>query len=82
MESPAESRENDGMEIFALVIAVLALVVSAFAFNRTGGIGMLRHEAEEARRLAANALGRVEGMVRPHGHVGDVPAKPKEEVVE
>ncbi|MEJ2204693.1 MAG: hypothetical protein P8170_11320 [Gemmatimonadota bacterium] len=62
------------MDILALVIAVVALVVSAVAFSRTGGIGMLQQQAEEARRMAANALGRVEGVVRPHQHDREAPA--------
>lgn len=59
------------MDIFALVIAIVALAVSAAAFSRTGGIAMLQQQAEEARRLAANALGRVEEIVRPHLDDGD-----------
>lgn len=54
------------MDILALVIALVALVVSTVAFSRTGGIAMLQAQAEEARRMAANALGRVEEVVRPH----------------
>jgi cell division protein FtsL len=53
------------MDILALVIAVIALVVATEAFSLTGGIAMLQQEAEEARLAAANALGRVEELVRP-----------------
>ena len=65
------------MDILALVIAVVALVVSTMAFSRTGGIAMLQQQAEEARRLAANALGRVEEVVRPHQNDGETPATPE-----
>ncbi len=65
------------MDILALVIALVALLVSAVAFSRTGGIGMLQQQAEEARHLAADALGRVEGMVRPHPDDGDAHPTPE-----
>ena len=54
------------MDVFTLLIALVALVLSAAAFRRTGGVSMLQGQSEDARRMAANALGRVEGMVRPH----------------
>jgi hypothetical protein len=65
------------MDVLALVIAIVALVLSAMAFSRTGGIGMLQEQAEEARRLAANALGRVEEVLRPHQNNGEATATPE-----
>jgi hypothetical protein len=65
------------MDILALVIAAVALVLSALAFSRTGGISMLQQQTEEARRLAANALGRVEDVVRPHQNDGEAPPAPE-----
>lgn len=65
------------MNVLALVIAVLALVVAAAAFSRTGGIAMLQEQAEEARRLAANAIGRVEEVVRPHHDDPEAPPAPE-----
>ena len=65
------------MNILALVMAAVALALSALAFSRTGGISMIQRQAEEARRLAANALGRAEDVVRPHQNDGAEPATPE-----
>lgn len=67
------------MDVLALVIAILALVLSTVAISRTGGIGVLQKQAEEARRMTANAIGRVEDAVRPHRKDGEVPLNPEGE---
>jgi hypothetical protein len=64
------------MDIFALLIAVLALGLAGVAFARTGGMGWLREELaavkrvsaealEEARRTSADAIDRIERTIRP-----------------
>lgn len=57
------------MDAINFVLAVLALIVGGIAFARTGGIRMLHHRVEEARGMAADALERIEGKVRPHEEV-------------
>jgi hypothetical protein len=59
------------MEVITLIIAVIALVVAVAAFARAGGLQDVRHRletlnvtAESAREKAANALDRLERLVR------------------
>lgn len=59
------------MEIFALVISVVALVLAIIAFMRTGGIGDLRRQmetlsskTESARDRTADALDSLERLIR------------------
>ena len=63
------------MDIFTSLVAIVALVISIRAFQRTGGIHDLRHQMEElssksdqaakgARDMAADALGRLETFIR------------------
>lgn len=65
------------MDTLALVIAVVALVISMVAFSRTGGVAMLQQQTGDARRMAANALGRAEEALRPHQNDGKAPATPE-----
>jgi hypothetical protein len=59
------------MEAFTLLIAVLALGIAIVAFKRTGGIEELRHQveglggkSETAREKTADALNRLEHLIR------------------
>lgn len=59
------------MEVFTLIIAVVALVLAVVAFMRTGGIGDLRRRLDTlatttgaARDRTADALDRLERLVR------------------
>jgi len=59
------------MEIITFLIALVALVIAIIAFQRTGGIGDLRHQveglstkAETARERTADVLDRLEQLVR------------------
>lgn len=59
------------MEIVTLIIAVIALVIAVIAFQRTGGIKDLRHQVDTAsskseavRDRTADALDRLERLVR------------------
>ncbi|MFQ5520155.1 MAG: hypothetical protein ACE5FK_02055 [Candidatus Methylomirabilia bacterium] len=59
------------MEVVTLIIAVIALVIAAAAFQRTGGIQDVRHQveilntrAETARERTANTLARLERFIR------------------
>ncbi len=73
------------MDIFTLLVAIVALVVAIMAFQRTGGIHDLRHQMEElssksdqaakgARDMTADALSRLETFIR-----GQKPPSPGEE---
>jgi hypothetical protein len=53
------------MGTFALIVAIIALVIAVVAFGRTGGIPEVRRQALEARERAADALSRIEHKVRP-----------------
>jgi hypothetical protein len=63
------------MDVFTLLVAIVALVIAIMAFQRTGGIHDLRHQMEElssksdqaakgARDMTADALGRLETFIR------------------
>ncbi len=59
------------MEVVTLIIALLALVLAVAAFARTGGIRELRSQldsvaskTETARERAADALNRLEHLIR------------------
>jgi hypothetical protein len=63
------------MDIFTLLVAIVALVVASMAFQRTGGIYELRRQMEDlsnksenaakgARDMTADALGRLETFIR------------------
>jgi len=59
------------MEVFTLLIALVALVIAVIAFQRTGGIKELRQEVdslssrtESVRGRTANLLDRFEQVVR------------------
>jgi len=63
------------MEVFNLLIGIVALVVATMAFRRTGGIQELRREMDSvstkseeatktARQSAADALDRFEAFIR------------------
>jgi hypothetical protein len=59
------------MEVFALIIALVALVVAAMAFQRSGGMKDLRDRVEglgsrteTARERTADILGRLERRIR------------------
>lgn len=59
------------MEAVTLIIAVVALVIAVVAFIRTGGIQNLRHQmegisakTETARDRTADALDRLERLIR------------------
>jgi len=63
------------MDVFTLIVAIVALVIAIMAFQRTGGIHNLRHQMEElssksdqatksARDITADALDRLETFIR------------------
>ncbi len=59
------------MAILALLIAVVALVIAIAAFRRTGGVGELQHQiqtlsstTDSVRDRTADALNRLEQLVR------------------
>lgn len=63
------------MDVLTLLIAVVALVLAILAFQRTGGIHDLRrqmddlsekteHATKGAREVTADALGRLETLIR------------------
>lgn len=59
------------MEVFTLIIAVVALVLAVVAFVRSGGIGDLRRQldtvsakTETARDRTADVLDRLERLIR------------------
>ena len=63
------------MDVFTLLVAIVALVIAIMAFQRTGGIHDLRHQMEElssksdqaakgARDMTADALARLENFIR------------------
>ena len=63
------------MDVFTLLVAIVALVIAIMAFQRTGGIHDLRHQMEDlstksdqaakgARDMTADALGRLETFIR------------------
>jgi hypothetical protein len=63
------------MDVLTLLIAVVALVLATLAFQRTGGIHDLRrqmddlsekteHATKGAREVTADALGRLETLIR------------------
>jgi hypothetical protein len=59
------------MDILALIVATVALVLASVAFTRSGGVREVRGQleslgskAEGARDLAANAIDRLEDLVR------------------
>ncbi|MDH5427312.1 MAG: hypothetical protein OEZ57_11685 [Nitrospirota bacterium] len=73
------------MDVFTLLVAIVALVIAILAFQRTGGIHDLRrqmddlsnkseHAAKGARDMTADALGRLETYIR-----GQQPPSSKEE---
>jgi hypothetical protein len=65
------------MDVFTLLIAIVALVVGGVAFARTGGMKMLHEQMEDARSQTAKALDRLEGAIRPNGDDTDEPAERK-----
>ncbi|MGH7405921.1 MAG: hypothetical protein ACREI5_01680 [Candidatus Methylomirabilales bacterium] len=73
------------MEIVTLIIAVLALVIAVLAYIRTGGLVDLRSQVkavgpatEALRTKTADALDRLEGVVRGSGGPRS-PSVPEEE---
>ena len=63
------------MDVFTLLVAIVALVIAILAFQRTGGIHDLRrqmddlsnkseHAAKGARDMTADALARLETFIR------------------
>lgn len=59
------------MEILSFIIAVIALVIAAAAFKRTGGIKELKHQVhgltsttDSVRDRTADALNRLEQLIR------------------
>ena len=74
------------MDVFTLLVAIVALVIAIMAFQRTGGIYDLRrqmedlstkseHAAKSARDMTADAIGRLEGFIRGQ----QAPSSPEEE---
>ena len=73
------------MDIVTLIIAVLALVIAILAYIRTGGLVDLRSQVkavgpatEALRTKTADALDRLEGVVRGPGPPRS-PSVPEEE---
>ena len=73
------------MDIATLIIAVLALVIAVLAYIRTGGVEDLRSQVkavgpatEALRTKTADALDRLEGVVRGSGGPRS-PSVPEEE---
>ena len=73
------------MDIATLIIAVLALVIAVLAYIRTGGVKDLRSQVkavgpatEALRTKTADALDRLEGVVRGSGPPRS-PSVPEEE---
>ena len=75
------------MDIFTLLVAIIALVVAIMAFQRTGGIHDLRNQMEElssksdqaakgARDMTADALGRLENFIRGQQNSSSLEEKP------
>ena len=59
------------MDVLAVVVSLVALILASMAFARTGGLGDVRRQldslstkTEGTRDLAANAIGKLEGLVR------------------
>lgn len=70
----SRERAGRGLAVLALVISLVALGVSIFAYREAGGTRMLREQvqalekaAEAARKETADALARMEKAVRPAG---------------
>jgi len=74
------------MDVFTLLVAIVALVIAIMAFQRTGGIHDLRrqmddlsskseHAAKGARDMTADALSRLETFIRGQ----QAPSSPEEE---
>jgi hypothetical protein len=66
----AESKGR-GLVFLALLISIAALVIAIMAYQQTGAdlslrerVESLQHAVDDARRETANALGRLEEMVR------------------
>lgn len=54
-----------GLAFLALLISITALVIAILAYQRTGaGMKQVQEALESARRETANALGRLEEVVR------------------
>jgi len=72
------------MEAITFMIALVALVLAAIAFARTGGVGDLRRQLETlngrtgtAREKVADALDRLEQSIRGKGRpLGPRPGPP------
>ena len=75
------------MDVFTLLVAIVALVVAIMAFQRTGGINDLRrqmedlstkseHAAKSARDITADALGRLETFIRGQQTPSSIEDKP------
>lgn len=74
------------MDVFTLLVAIIALVVAILAFQQTGGIHDLRRQMEDlsnksdqaakgVRNMTADALGRLETFIQGQ----QAPSSDKEE---
>ena len=77
-------RSGRGLAFLALLISLIALVISILAYREAGGslalkaqVQALQSAVETARKDTADALARVEQAVRPTEGSGQVPAKSK-----
>ncbi len=58
-------RRGRGLAIFALLVSIVALVIAVMAYQRTGArVKVLEEAWQKARQETADALGRVEDLVR------------------
>ncbi|MFQ5840654.1 MAG: hypothetical protein ACE5HK_08030 [Candidatus Methylomirabilales bacterium] len=60
----AGRRSGGAIALLALVISVVALIVALLAYQRTGVDLALRDRVEAVRQETADALKRMEGVIR------------------
>jgi hypothetical protein len=75
------------MDFLALIVAIAAFLLAVAAFSRTGGLKEVRNQldnlsskTDRARDLAANAIDRLEDVVRGADEPeppGESPSKPQ-----